>query len=193
MARNHQARLQPYWVSRYETARRTIGGLPTWCPATGVIIVGRCIESQPGNDGESVTLTCIDGDPFATAAATVFAELSRAHRRTDQPRCAEHIRDRAGTIVTAAIAIRLRAKLICGPNCSLYRYRRFFRRSCLTSRANARLFTYDNWSRRRKNVGDCQWNNQHKNSRAQQNFTVNRIYKFLRGCVVCQKTGGWKE
>jgi hypothetical protein len=86
--------------------------------------------------------------------------------------------------MTATIAIRLRAKLICSPNCSLYRYRRFFRRSCLTSRVNARLFTYDNWSRSRKNVGDCRWNNQRKNKRAQQNFTVNRIYIFLRGRLI---------
>jgi hypothetical protein len=57
--------------------------------------------------------------------------------------------------MTATIAIRLRAKLICSPNCSLYRYRRFFRRSCLTSRVNARFFTSDNWSRSRKNVGDA--------------------------------------
>ena len=92
------------------------------------------IESQPCNDGKSVTLTCIDGDPFAPAASTVFAELGRAHRRRDQTRCPEHIRNSAGTIVTdiikrpvtATIAVRLRAKLICSPNCSLNRYRRFF-------------------------------------------------------------------
>jgi len=176
----------------YETARRSICGLPAWRPATGIIIVRGGIESQPGNDGKRVALTCIDGDPFASAASAIMAQVPWAHRRRDQTSCAEYIRNGSGTIVTAVIkrpmtatiAIRLPAKLICGPNCALYCHRRFFRRSCLTSRVNARLFTSDNWSRSRKNVGDCRWNNQRKNRRAQQNFTVNRIYKFLRDRLI---------
>jgi hypothetical protein len=59
----------------YKTAGRTIGRLPAGRPPAGIIIVWGSIESQPGNDGKSVTLTCVDGYPFASAASTVFAEL----------------------------------------------------------------------------------------------------------------------
>lgn len=62
-------------MARYETARRTIGCLPARRPATGVIVIGRGIESQSGNDRKSVAFPRVDSDPLATAASTVFAEL----------------------------------------------------------------------------------------------------------------------
>ena len=67
--------LQPYRMPGYKTARRTIGRLPGGRPTTGIIIVWRRIESQSGNNRESMALPCIDSDPFATAASTVFPEF----------------------------------------------------------------------------------------------------------------------
>jgi hypothetical protein len=51
----------------YKTARRTIGRLPAGRPTTGIIIVWRRIESQSGNNRESMALPCIDSDPFAAS------------------------------------------------------------------------------------------------------------------------------
>src|SRR5205807_5532548 len=50
-------------MPRVKTARWAIDGLPARRPFAGVTIEWRGIESKSGNDGEGVTLACIDGDP----------------------------------------------------------------------------------------------------------------------------------
>ena len=143
-----------------------------------------------------MAITRLNGDPFATAALAIPPEFGRAHRRTDQARCAQRIRDSAGTIipaivkrfVAAPVPVRFRAKLICSPNCSLHRHRRFLGRSRLTDGVNMRLFASNYRSRDGKEIGDCRWNNQRKNNCAKQNLTANRIDKSLRGCLIYQKT-----
>ena len=66
---------QPDRMSRVETARWPINGLPARRPFAGVTIERRRIESQASNHGESVTLACVDGDPFARAALAIAAKL----------------------------------------------------------------------------------------------------------------------
>ena len=109
----------------------------------------------------------VNGDPFAAAAFSVPPELGRAHWRTDQTSCAQHIGDRAGAIVAhvikrvvaAAVAVRFRAKLISSPDRQLHGRRRLFRRSCLAGRVNPRFFVANNWARVRKVIADYRWNN----------------------------------
>jgi hypothetical protein len=74
------ADLQPHRMPCFEAAWRTIGGLPARRPVSGIIIVWRGIESQPGDNGKSMAVACVNGDPFATAALPVPAKFSRAHR-----------------------------------------------------------------------------------------------------------------
>ena len=54
-----------------KATRWPIAGVPAWCPFSGVMIEWRCVEPQPSNDCECVTLARIDGDPFAGAAFAV--------------------------------------------------------------------------------------------------------------------------
>lgn len=68
-------RSQPDGMSRVKTARRSINSLPAWRPLAGIIIVRRGVESQPGDNGEGMTLARVNGDPFASAALSVAAEL----------------------------------------------------------------------------------------------------------------------
>jgi len=75
-----RADLQPHRMPCFEAAWRTIGGLPARRPVPGIIVVWRGIESQPGDNGKSMTVACVNGDPFATAALPVPAKFSRAHR-----------------------------------------------------------------------------------------------------------------
>ena len=44
-------------------------------PFAGVMIVRRCIQSQPGNNSERVTLARIDRDSFPRTALAVAAEF----------------------------------------------------------------------------------------------------------------------
>jgi hypothetical protein len=67
--------LQSHRVSGFEPARLTIGGLPAWRPAPGVIVPRRGIESKPGDYGEGVAFACINRYPLATAAFPITAEL----------------------------------------------------------------------------------------------------------------------
>ena len=62
-------------MPRVKTARWPIGSLPARRPFAGVTIVRRGIQSKSGNNGEGVTLACVDGDPFASAALAVAAKL----------------------------------------------------------------------------------------------------------------------
>ena len=157
------ADLKTHGMPCFEAAWRTIGGLPARRPVPGIIVVWRGIESQPGDNGKSMAVACVNGDPFATAALPVPAKFSRAHRRIDHTRCAQHIRDSAGTIVaaivkrlvTSTVPVRLRAKLICRPDCSLHWHRRFLGRSRLPRGVNTRLFASNNRPREGKKVGDC--------------------------------------
>src|SRR6266446_4757618 len=72
--------LQPDGMPCIETARRSIDSLPARRPFASVTIERRCIEPQPCNHGESVTLPRVDGDPSAPAALAVAAKLGRAQR-----------------------------------------------------------------------------------------------------------------
>src|SRR5207302_4886430 len=67
--------LQSYRVSGFESARLTIGGLPAWRPAPGIIVPRRGIESKPGDYGEGVAFACINRYPLSTAAFPITAEL----------------------------------------------------------------------------------------------------------------------
>jgi hypothetical protein len=69
------AKSQPDGMPRVKSAGWPINGLPARRPFAGVTIVWRGIESKSGNDGERVTLACVDGDPFARAALAVAAKL----------------------------------------------------------------------------------------------------------------------
>jgi len=82
-------------MSSIKTARRPIHCLPPRCPFAGITIVRRGVESQPGNDGEGVTLASVDGDPFAGATLAVAAKFGRAHRCAYQSRRTENILDSA--------------------------------------------------------------------------------------------------
>ena len=83
-----------------KTARRTINRLPARRPFAAIAIEWRGVESQPGYDGERMTLARINRDPFAGAALAVAAKLCRTDRRADQTSRAQHVGDCAGTIVT---------------------------------------------------------------------------------------------
>src|SRR5207247_10687730 len=67
--------LHPDAMSCIKTARRPINGLPARSPFAGVMTVRRCVESQSCNNGERVTFSRVDGDPFARAALAVAAEF----------------------------------------------------------------------------------------------------------------------
>ena len=54
---------------------RPTNGLPARSPFAGVMIVRRCIQSQPGNNSERVTLARIDRDSFPRTALAVAAEF----------------------------------------------------------------------------------------------------------------------
>jgi len=70
-----RAELQSDRMSCIKAARRPINGLPARSPFTDVMIVRRRIESQSRNDGESMALPRIDGNPFAGATLAVAAKL----------------------------------------------------------------------------------------------------------------------
>ena len=67
--------LQADGMPRVKTARWPVNGLPARSPFAGVMIVWRCVESQPGNNCKGVTFARVDGDPFAWAAFAVAAKL----------------------------------------------------------------------------------------------------------------------
>jgi len=95
--------LQTDRMPRTKAAGRPVGRIPSRCPFAGVVIEWRGIQAQSRNHGERVTLARVDRDPFAGAAFAVTAKFGRAHRSGDQAGCAEHIRDRAGTIISVVI------------------------------------------------------------------------------------------
>ena len=68
-------RLQADGMPRVKTARWPVNSLPAWRPFAGVMIVGRRVQSQSGNNCKGVTVPRVDGDPFAKAAFAVAAEL----------------------------------------------------------------------------------------------------------------------
>ena len=70
-----RAELQSDRMSCIKAARRPINGLPARSPFAGVMIVRRCIQSQPGNNSERVTLARIDRDSFPRTALAVAAEF----------------------------------------------------------------------------------------------------------------------
>jgi len=67
--------LQADGMPRVKTARWPVNGLPARRPFAVVVVVGRRVQSQPGNDCKGVTVPRVDGDPFARAALAVAAEL----------------------------------------------------------------------------------------------------------------------
>ncbi len=70
-----RAELQSDRMSCIKAARRPINGLPARSPFAGVMIVRRCIQSQPDNNSERVTLARIDRDSFPRTALAVAAEF----------------------------------------------------------------------------------------------------------------------
>jgi len=61
-------------MPRIETRRGARSQLPGWFPAFTPGNIGRRVESKAGYDGESVTITRVDRDPFAM---TTFAEAAK--------------------------------------------------------------------------------------------------------------------
>ena len=66
---------QSDWVPYVETPCWSIDRLPSRRPFSGVMIVGRGVESQPGNNCERMTFARVNSDPFAATALAVAAEL----------------------------------------------------------------------------------------------------------------------
>ena len=156
---------QPNGMSRVKTARRTINGLPARRPFAAIAIEWCRVESQPGNDGERVTLARIDRDPFARAPFAVAAKPCRTHRRGDQTSRAQHVGDCAGTIVTvivkrfvtAAVPVSFMSKLVGSPDRPFYRKRCILRRGSFPE-SKTRRFTRNERSGGRKKIGNCRWN-----------------------------------
>ena len=67
--------LQPDWMSWVKTAWWPIDRLPARRPFAVVMIVGRGVESQPGNNCERVTVARVDRNPISRAAFAVSAKL----------------------------------------------------------------------------------------------------------------------
>ena len=67
---------QPHRMPGIKTVWRPVNSLPARRPFAGVTVVRRSVESQPGNNGERVTLAGVDRDPFADAGFAVAAKLS---------------------------------------------------------------------------------------------------------------------
>ena len=61
-------------MPRIETRRHARSELPGWFPAFAPGNIRRGVESKTGNDGESVTITRVDRDPFAM---TTLAEAAK--------------------------------------------------------------------------------------------------------------------
>ena len=63
-------------MTRFESASgNAFGRLPARRPLVMRSYVRRGVESQPGDDGEGVTVTRVNGDPLATAAFAVLAKF----------------------------------------------------------------------------------------------------------------------
>jgi hypothetical protein len=120
----------------YETARRTIGRLPTRRPPIGTAMPGRCIQAQSCDYGKGVTIARINRDPLSGSPASKSAQISGTHRRSDQPCGPKDVRNRPGTIITgiqkrlmtSAVSIRPGTKLVSCPDGSLHRRRSLRRR-----------------------------------------------------------------
>ena len=161
---------QPNGMPRVKTVRGTINRLPAGRPFAAMAIEWRRVESQPGNDGERVTLARINRDPFAETALAVAAKLCRTHRRADQTSRAQHVGDCAGTIVTvivkrfvtAAVPVSFMAKLVGGPDRPFYRKRRILRRGRFPESKTPNVTRY-NRSGRREKIGNCRWNDHCQN------------------------------
>jgi len=127
-------------MPRFETCRHARSELPGWFPTFTPGNIGRRVESKAGYDGESVTITRVDRDPFAMTTLAEAAKIRRTHRRLDQSSPTERVRNRAGAIVsavdkrsmTAAITIWLGTKLIRGPDGALHDEGRSLGRGRLT-------------------------------------------------------------
>ena len=157
----------------FKTERHALGFLPTRRPPIVCGNVRGRIESKAGDDSERVAVARVDRDPFATATRAEPAKFGRAQWRFDQTSSGERIRNGPRTIVTivvkrmmtAAISVRLRPKLIGRPN------RAFdcLRRCCRSRRlAETKLCPVagNGRTRRRKRIRDCRWSDRGKTSRA---------------------------
>jgi len=66
-------------MARFETTgRHTLGYLPAWLPSVVGGEIRRGIESQPSDDGVSVTIARVDRDPSPAAAFAEVAKLGGA-------------------------------------------------------------------------------------------------------------------
>ena len=147
-------------MSCLKPAGRAVNSVPTRRPFAGVTIIWRCVQAQPGNNGEGVTLARVDRDPFAGAGFPVAAKLGRTYWRADQASRTEHVGDCARTIVSvivkcfvaATVSVWLMAKLVRGPDRAFHRERRFLWRSRF-SESKMRGFTRHDGSGTRKKFG----------------------------------------
>ena len=120
----------------YETARRTIGRLPTRRPPIGTAMPGRCIQAQSCDYGKGVTIARINRDPLSGSPTSKAAQISGTHRRFHQSCGPKNVRNCPGTIVTgiqkrlmaSAVSIRAGTKLVGCPDGSFHRRRSLSRR-----------------------------------------------------------------
>src|SRR5664279_4057695 len=86
-------------MARYETERHANGRLPGRRPTFPSGNIRRGIKPKTSDDRESVAVTCVNRDPLAVTALAKTSEIGRTHRRLNQARAAQRVRNRPGTIV----------------------------------------------------------------------------------------------
>ncbi len=117
-------------MPRFKAARRARSRLPARRPMAIALhrIPRRRVETQTRDVGKGVAVARVDRDPLALTVRAESAEFIRTNRSFHYTGAPERIRNGARTIVSgiaerfvsAAVAVRLRSKLICGPNRALY-------------------------------------------------------------------------
>src|SRR5437764_12647784 len=76
--------------------------IPAWADIAAVAKIGR-IETQTGDDRESVAGPRINCDPASATALAIAHEIARRQRRRQQSRAMQCVGDRARAIVAAIV------------------------------------------------------------------------------------------
>ena len=129
--------LQPNRVARFEAAcRRPFSYLPAGLPAVVRRDIRCRVKAQARDDGVSMAVARVNGDPFAATALAEITKLGRIDWRPEQTGRAERVRNCARTIVpaigerfvAAAENVGFAMKLIRRPDGPLHCQWRAFRR-----------------------------------------------------------------
>ena len=147
------------WV---KPVRRSVDRLPARRPFAAIPIVWSCVEAQPGDHCERMTLARVNRDPFSGAGFAITAKLGGADWGAEQTRRTQNIRNGSGTIVSmiikgfvaAAVSVLFVAKLISSPDRAFYWSRCIlWRGGCPESKA--RYFARSDGAFGRKQIGRC--------------------------------------